>query len=105
MSVRRATFAPSKAAVSYQAAIQPREMETGVLAAWQHMLKGSEVPGGSMLLSVVLELSVKPGHQAVISSVCSPQIINCSLLQTFSIIYWAFYTQTEMGYFSALFCY
>ncbi|PWA14363.1 hypothetical protein CCH79_00011090 [Gambusia affinis] len=73
-----------KAAVSYQAAIQARETETGVLAAWQHMLKGSGVPGGSTLLSVASELSVKPGHQAICSLLChvpsSCVLSRCSLI-------------------------
>lgn len=68
--MRRARFAASIAAESHQAATQPREAEAGILAAWQHILKGSEDSRGRTLLSAVVELSVKPGHQAVTASVC-----------------------------------
>lgn len=64
----RARFAASKAADSHQAATQPRETEAGVLTAWQHMLKGSEASRGRELLSATVELSVRPGHQAVTAS-------------------------------------
>lgn len=61
---------PFKAADSHQAAAQPRETPAGVLTAWRHMLKGSEPSRGS-----VVELSVRPGHQAVTASVCSTQTL------------------------------
>lgn len=67
----KARFAASKAADSHRAATQPKDTEAGVLAAWQHMLKGSEPSRGKVLLSAVVELSVRPGHRAVTASVCS----------------------------------
>lgn len=72
----KARFAASKAADSHQAATQPRETKAGVLTAWQHMLKGSEPSRGRILLSAVVDLSVRPGHQAVTASVCSDQILS-----------------------------
>lgn len=71
-----ARLAASKAADSHQAPTQPRETEAGVLTAWQHMLKGSDSSRDGMLLSAVVELSVRPGHQAVTASVCSAQIFS-----------------------------
>lgn len=75
MWAKQARFVPSKAADSHQAATQSKETQAGNLTAWQHMLKGSEASRGRMLLSAVVELSVRPGHQAVTASVCSAQIL------------------------------
>lgn len=61
----KARFAASKAADSHQASSQPRETEADVLPARQHMLKGSQLSRARTLLSAVVELSVRPGHQAV----------------------------------------
>lgn len=82
-----ARFAASKAADSHQAPAQPRETEAGVLTAWQHMLKGSDSSRDRMLLSAVVELSVRPGHQAVTASVCSAQIFSYLVQQLANLIY------------------
>lgn len=67
----KARFAASKAADSHQAPTQPRETEAGVLTAWQQMLKGSESSRDRMLLSAVVELSVRPPGCDCISLLCS----------------------------------
>lgn len=41
----------------------------------QHVLEGSELSRGRKLLSAVVELPVRPGHQAVTASVCCAQIL------------------------------
>lgn len=84
----KARFAASKAADSHQGATQPRETEAGVLTASQHMLKASEPSRGRMLLSAVVELSVRPGHQAVTASVCSARILRYLVYQLVDLIYW-----------------